>query len=389
MAITNAGPAEFHATLDPVSKSLTFQRLSTLRILSVDGIPDPSGVSGMPAPGDVDLTSPGACTTSGSGAATVVSCPVEMIWGATDRSLPNPVVQIAGAVGEDGGQTSYYDAANGDGNNPLGIPKDHGVWVFTNSSEPDPTNPLAGGGPYFLAASGTGFNTGNRTWELKALDSSPVTYDVLVWASLSYASYQFSFGCAAYVDACTGGTTVTASKGSVTAPFDFVVYDNLYQLTATNTGAVVNFARNGQVTWGSTALAASGTALDLPSTLAPRPSFWPFWDDLVYGAGGKICYQVTGSAPNRQLAIEWRGVTFGDSPDEGAALDFEAFLNEGTGQIDTVYQSMVADPGDTSGREQGSEAWVGIQDPTGTIATGEFHVEDYGTGSAYSYVPVP
>ncbi len=188
------------------------------------------------------------------------------------------------------------------------------------------------------------------------------------------------------MDACSGGTSFTTpSKTGIALPFDFT----LYNTNSTN----VNVARNGQITVGSTTLDASGTSVALPASAGgvPKPVFFAFWDNLaVARRAEKICYQTIGSAPNRQFVIEWRGLNFANAPGNSPAssLDFEAFLYEGTGEIDTVYNSMVG--GATSGgRETGTQATVGMQDETAANATMEHDVADYGTGNAWSYVPNP
>jgi hypothetical protein len=199
-------------------------------------------------------------------------------------------------------------------------------------------------------------------------------------SSASYASYAFCEGNLGYVDACAGGTTVTLPEAGVALPFMFTLYGT--------TAAQVNLARNGQITVGTTPLDAVGTAVALPSTSAPHPVIFPFWDNLKYGTGGQICYQALGAAPYRQLVVEWQNMTFaaGNGSVPPSSLDFEAYLFEGTGEIDTVYNAMNG-TSTSSGRESGAQATVGIQDETGTVATAQYQVSTYGTGSSYSYVP--
>ena len=381
------GPAHFTARLDHSTGRLLFTRVAPTEGLapdSVNPINDPSGANGSPTSADVDLTSPNQCTFP----AGQFQCDVEMIWGGPTRSLPNPVIQIDTAT-IDGVSTNLYDANNSDQSNPLAIAIDHGLWVYTNSGEPNMADPVPSNGPFYLTSKAGTFNTGTRLWSLDDPDGQDVIYDVLVWASLTYSTYGFNFGSASYVDACTGGTVVTASTGSVSLPFDVTVYDQTYL-----PGQPLRFAKNGQITFGSVGLtaAADPPSGGLPSTHAPEPSFWAFWDDLKLRTAvpkGRMCVQTFPAAPNRTVVVEWRDMDFADAPDEGADLDFEAIIHEGTGEIDTVYNYMTAAPGDTSGREQGAQAWVGVQNASGTKAVGEYEEEDYGTGSSYAYVPKP
>ena len=382
--------ARFTAHIDHQARTLTFTRVPAAPALttqSVDSINDPAlGGTDDPSPADVDLVSPNGCMfPTGQ-----FQCLVTIIWGGPTRSLPNPVVQIdEDLLPTTRVETNLYDANNSDQSNPLAISIDHGLWVYTNTGEADMSNPVPSGGPFYLTAKAAGFNTGSRMWSFDDPSGQDVTYDILVWASLTYSTYSFNYGSAAYVNVCSGGTSTTASTGSVVLPFDVTLYDQTYIA-----GQSLSFAKNGQITLGSVGLTAASEPPvgGLPSTSAPEPSFWAFWDDLKFrttAPKGKICTETLGSAPNRTLAVEWRDMDFADAPDEGSDLIFEALIHEGTSEVDTVYKTMTAAPGDTSGREEGSLAWVGVQNASGTKAVGEYEEEDYGTGSSYAYVPKP
>jgi hypothetical protein len=285
------------------------------------------------------------------------------------RSFANVYVQITAETDANGNPTTAYDAQNSDSGAAIGLSTAHGLWQYTATGAP----------PGVLTQSP--FNVGEREWIFNNPDDGDCDYVFAVWASKGFANYTFGFPNLGYVDACSGGTSFTnPSKPAIALPFDFT----LYNVNASQ----VNVARNGQVTLGTTALTASGTSLALPTTSAPHPVLFTFWDSLAVGAGGQMCFQTIGSAPNRQFVIEWRGMNFstgaGSSP--ASSLDFETYLYEGTGEIDTVYNSMVG--GSTSGgRETGTSATVGVQDETGTISTSEHDIADYGTGNAWSYIP--
>jgi hypothetical protein len=375
-------PAHFTATFHHETGELTFARVedSDLRPASVDPINDPSGANGHPTAADVDLTSPNPCTFPPG----QFQCGVEMIWGSTTRSLPNPVVQIDKATIA-GVSTTKYDANNSDGNNPLAVSIDHGLWVYTNSGEPDMANPVASGGPYYLTP---GFNTGTRLWSFDNPGNADVIYDILVWTSLHYSTYQLASAASSvtYVNACAGGASATASVTSIPLPFDVTVYDQTTAVPAT-----VNMGLNGELTFGSVPLDFPGPPPTggLPSTSAAEPGVWPFWDDLVLKPTGLLCYELTGVAPNRSVVLEWQGMDFAEAPDVGSALDFEAIVHEGTSRIDFVYHSMVGAPGDTSGRQNGSQAFVGVQNATGTAAVGRYSNPLFRTGVKVTLVPKP
>ena len=74
---------------------------------------------------------------------------------------------------------------------------------------------------------------------------------------------------------------------------------------------------------------------------------------------------------------------------QGARVRQHRDVFEGTGEIDTVYNSMVLASGWTNNRDEGKLAAVGIQDSTGATATADFETAKYGTGKSYSYVPSP
>jgi hypothetical protein len=115
-----------------------------------------------------------------------------------------------------------------------------------------------------------------------------------------------------------------------------------------------------------------------------------------------MCTETFGTAPNRLFGVEWFDYDFntpppgslGDGPNQGANLDFEAFLYEGTGEIDTVYNTMSPGTGTspTAGRESGGLATTGLQNETGTVATSDHDNTGgfgYGAGNGWSYIPSP
>ena len=210
-----------------------------------------------------------------------------------------------------------------------------------------------------------------------------------MWASLDFSTYQFAESTAPYVDACAGGmSTTTASVSGIPLPFDVTVYNQNYG-GATGPATTVNLGIDGQVTLGSVPLAFPGPPPSggLPSAAAPEPGIWVFWDDLEYGPEGRLCYQTVGTAPNRRFVAEWRGMDFVEAPDQGSNLDFEISLDEGTGEADLVYNTMVDAPGDTSRRAEGALAWVGVQNASGTAAVGQYKRQFLTSGTKASLLP--
>jgi hypothetical protein len=293
------------------------------------------------------------------------------------RSWSNTFVEVTSILSDSGADISATHAGvNSYSGDTFGIDASKGLWEYT----------ATGAQQGCLAQSPN--NTGDQTWIFANPDDADTNYTFAIWATEYYADYTLSFGNLGYMDACSGGTVVTGnSKTGIALPFDFTIY-------GVNT-STVNIARNGQLTFGSTALTVSNSPIALPSTSAPHPVLFTFWDALKYGTGGQMCYQTVGTAPGRQFLVEWQNMTFsagaGATTSPPASLDFEAYLYEGSGEIDTVYNTMTGNSG-TNGRENGATAQVGIQDSTGTISTSEFQDDlgdSYGSGNAYSYIPSP
>jgi hypothetical protein len=379
--------AQFVARVDRAAHALTIKRAlpsgvsaAPLQPQSVDPIPIDQTGGPLPPPDNVDLVS--THCIDGYPASRTFQCDVEMRSTYT-RSLSNVYVQIA-SVTLNGSPITGYDGSNSDAYNPLGVDPTHGLWGYTNASL-DP-NAISG----VLTSLATGFNTGTRTWIFENAADENIDYYIDVFASEGFSSYSLSSpnpSLGGYVDACAGGTSVTAeSMTNIPLPFDFTLY---------NTNATsVNIARSGQITFGLTPLALTGSSVPLPTPNAPRPAFFPFWDAIgatTTDAEAQMCFQTFGAAPNRRFAIEWRNLDFLNAPggpNLGASLNFEVFLFEGTGEIDTVYGPMTGD-GTSDGRESGALATVGLQDETGTVATSESGTEDYGSGDSWGYIPAP
>ena len=110
-----------------------------------------------------------------------------------------------------------------------------------------------------------------------------------------------------------------------------------------------------------------------PLTFAQQPTtlIAPFWQDLypVKGSAQNVYWAVTGSAPNRNLVVEWRDVrSFACRSDNAATVTFEAVFSEANSNVQFNYADTVF--GDAcSYQDYGQDATVGIQN------------------SAYNFVP--
>jgi hypothetical protein len=89
----------------------------------------------------------------------------------------------------------------------------------------------------------------------------------------------------------------------------------------------------------------------------------PFWDDLlpVSGTAQNVFWAVTGSAPNRELVVEWRDVRhFSCSSDSSATVKFQIVFFEANSNILFNYADTVFGGGCTSD-DRGGSATVGVQ----------------------------
>lgn len=68
-----------------------------------------------------------------------------------------------------------------------------------------------------------------------------------------------------------------------------------------------------------------------------RPFIAPLWDDHDMVANGRVAYQLTGSAPNRILTIEWTNAEWDFNATSGV-ISFQVKLYETSNIIEFVYQ---------------------------------------------------
>jgi hypothetical protein len=412
-----SGPiAEFTAVMNHKTHKLVFtpvpkkdQSTGTVTPDSLNAVPDPLGVNGNPASGNADLV-----TTSCNDpypAQQTFTCTVNLVSGFT-RDVANFYVQISNAT-LNGITTNSYDATNSDPEldttNDGALQVSHGLWGYNNTSVNS-----AAAFP-FLGPSGGGFNTGTRTWIFSNPSNQSVVYTILVWATPFWATYTIgnsngdgTYGNMGYTDACAGGASSTSTSAiAVNLPFDFTLYntDQTTWYVCPLTGQLASSASHCE----------SGflAPVNLPSASVQQPVFFPFWDKLKYGAAstdqapadssptaGRVCYQTIGSAPNRMEVIEWRNMDFSNAPDQGSSLDFEAFLYEGTGEIDLYYEEMANAAGDTSGRAGCTQCTIGGQGKdnsgydngsTATVGTALFEIGGVGGAgeTAVTFLPSP
>jgi hypothetical protein len=89
-------------------------------------------------------------------------------------------------------------------------------------------------------------------------------------------------------------------------------------------------SENGLMTLGSTQISGPDD-MNLMASGNTIPKIAPYWDDLATGTTGSVGYQLTGTAPNRVLRINWN-VTVPKNPTGAANAIFQVQLYE-TGDI--------------------------------------------------------
>jgi subtilisin family serine protease len=87
----------------------------------------------------------------------------------------------------------------------------------------------------------------------------------------------------------------------------------------------------------------------------------PFWDDLYPSGADNVYWQTLGSAPNRELVIEWRNVRkYECRTDPTATVRFQVVFFESSNQVLFNYQDVDFGGGCTFA-DKGASATVGVQ----------------------------
>ena len=110
-----------------------------------------------------------------------------------------------------------------------------------------------------------------------------------------------------------------------------------------------------------------------PLTFSQQPTtlIAPFWMDLyaVKGSAQNVYWAVTGTAPNRQLVLEWRNVrSFECRSDSNATVTFQVVFSEANSNVEFNYADIVF--GDAcSFQDYGQAASIGIQNSSSNFVT--------------------
>lgn len=142
------------------------------------------------------------------------------------------------------------------------------------------------------------------------------------------------------LEAATGNTTTTNLNSNVypvTLPFNFVFNGTSY--------SSLNVSTNGFITFGTTAPSATNTS-PLSTATTDDGVISVFGRDLssvfdINGVTGNISWTTTGSAPNREVVIQWKDFRPNTSTSTTAAYTFafQVRLKETSNVIQMVYNS--------------------------------------------------
>ena len=180
---------------------------------------------------------------------------------------------------------------------------------------------------------------------------------------VSYAqvsSYTFSQSTATYTEVGSGATALPLVKADTyispaqTIGFTFV-YDGV-----SYTGFTMS--SNGFISFNTTGTSSLTTNNFSDANAASRPIIAPLWDDLD-GATPTTAYagyEVTGTAPNRVLTVEWRNWEWNWNS-AAAVISFQVKLHETSNVIDFIYRQE-------AGTINAGSASIGIGSATGSGA---------------------
>ena len=156
-----------------------------------------------------------------------------------------------------------------------------------------------------------------------------------------------------------GGTFIPLSDDddfAVTVPLPASWTSTIYGTPVTSLSANTNGTLTANVSAGT---AFTNTAL--PGTTLPAgPTLTPYWDDLDMDVadvtGGGIFVNTVGSAPNRQLYVEWKAQHFSETANGPITTNFAVLLTEGSDVVRFIYAST-----GIAAQLNGASATVGAQ----------------------------
>lgn len=209
--------------------------------------------------------------------------------------------------------------------------------------------------------------TASRNWRFTTVGTATFTFTVRVLATFPRTSYVAQDGGISTsgstpftkynaCDSVNVASPTTLLAGSVddqtytfTLPFPLTIYNT------TGTNAWVS--TNGIFGLGTATNAPHNESL--PSTNAPRPAIFPFWDDLYSATDGAICWGLATGVTDRAVVVTWKNFGFYDENTggyDGTKRTFSLVLQEFSDVAEVQFYDATA-----VGTVQGGSASSSLQ----------------------------
>ena len=177
------------------------------------------------------------------------------------------------------------------------------------------------------------------------------------------SQYTFSTATGASLTTMTGSTLIMGSNlddsasTTINIGFSFTFAGTAYTQFSVNS--------NGLMRLGSTAVT---NAWQNGITTGPFPALMPLWDDGHTGSNGGVRYLLTGTAPNRQLTVEWTIRSYSGETGNYTKT-FQAWLFETSNVVQYVYGTGTAATSASIGIASSSTTYQSVSTSTNTAST--------------------
>ena len=159
---------------------------------------------------------------------------------------------------------------------------------------------------------------------------------------------------------------------AVDLPFSVLYFGRTFNRVWVSTGGLVTFTDPGPTF-------SPANLPPIPSPATPNGAILVFGQALHVGEGSVIRTEIRGSAPQRQLLVEWHNVATAEGSDE--RFSAEVLLAE-NGPISFDYTGL------ESPAEHGADALVGVENPEGDLAvTYSYHEASLSNDTAVKFTP--
>ncbi|HEX2395719.1 MAG TPA: discoidin domain-containing protein [Bacteroidales bacterium] len=159
-----------------------------------------------------------------------------------------------------------------------------------------------------------------------------LSVSVVAQVNINATTYTFSRNGFSPTALTSPVTLIGANSDNVASPVTDIGFTFWFAGTPYTQFSV---SENGLMTLGSTQISGTDFANNLASATT-MPKIAPYWDDLATGTNGSVVYQVSGTAPNRILYVNWN-VTVPKNAGGTANSLIQVQLSEGPGTITFTY----------------------------------------------------